>query len=55
MHINLKVGPFKLFEAFNAVLLTDSYNHYLKISKLSSRLSVQLRLSKEPSVVEKAL
>lgn len=53
--VMLKMGPFQLFKAFYAILLTDKYNHYLKISKLSSRLSFQLRLSKESGIAEKVL
>jgi len=53
--VMLKMGPFTLFIAFSAVLLADSYSHYLKISKESSRLSFQLRPSEESDIVEKVL
>lgn len=51
----LKIEPFQLFKAFYAILLTNRYNHYLEISKLSSRLSFQLRLSEESDIAEKVL
>lgn len=51
----LKIGSFQLFKAFYAILLTRRYNCYLNIGKLSSRLSFQLRLSRETSIPEKVL
>lgn len=53
--VMLKIGCFQLFKAFYAILLTHRYNRYLNIGKLTSRLSFQLRLSRETSVAEKVL
>lgn len=53
--VMLKMGPFQLFTAFFAILFTDRYNHYLKISKLSSKLSFQLRLSRDSGIAEQLM
>lgn len=53
--VTLKMGPFQLFTAFFAILFTDRYNHYLKISKLSSKLSFQLRLSRDSGIAEQLM
>lgn len=53
--VMLKMGPFQLFTAFFAILFTDRYNHNLKISELSPRLSFQLRLSRDSGIAEQVL
>lgn len=53
--VRLKIGLFQLFKTFYAILLTGRYNRCLKISKLSSRLSFQLRQSEQSGVAEKVL